>query len=80
MTLKEAYEYGQEQLKEAEIEEAELDAWYLLEHVTGISRAVYFMDMNRMLSEEEEEKYQQCVATRRKHVPLHHLGDRRTAG
>ena len=35
MTLKQAYEYGQEQLKNAEIDDAALDAWYLLEYVTG---------------------------------------------
>ena len=40
MTLKEAYEYGQVQLKNAEIDDAVLDAWYLLEHVIGISRSM----------------------------------------
>lgn len=73
MTLREAYEYGQEQLKEAEIEEAELDAWYLLEHATGITRAKYFMDMNRMLSEEEEATYREYVSVRAKHIPLQHI-------
>ena len=34
MTLREAYEYGQKQLNEANIEDADLDAWYLLEFVT----------------------------------------------
>lgn len=73
MTLREAYEYGQEQLKKVQIEDAALDAWYLLEHVTGITRASYFMDMNRLLDEEEEAKYRECVAIREKHVPLQHI-------
>ena len=73
MTIKEAYEYGQEQLKKVQIEDADLDAWYLLEHVTGITRAKYFMDMNRMLSEKEEVKYRECVAIRAKHIPLQHI-------
>ncbi len=73
MTLKEAYEYGQVQLKNVQIEDAELDAWYLLEYVTGVSRAMYFMDMNRELSEEEETRYFGCVATRAEHVPLQHI-------
>lgn len=73
MTLREAYEYGQEQLKKEQIEDADLDAWYLLEYVTGVSRAMYFMDMNRELSEEEETEYFGCVATRAEHVPLQHI-------
>ena len=73
MTLKEAYEYGQVQLKNAQIEDADMDAWYLLEYVTGVSRAMYFMDMNRELSEEEETRYFGCVAIRVQHVPLQHI-------
>lgn len=73
MTLKEAYEYGQEQLKNAKIDDAVLDAWYLLEHVTGISRGMYFMDMNREISLEQERKYRSYVATRAKHIPLQHI-------
>lgn len=73
MTLREAYEYGQEQLKKVEIEDATVDAWYLLEYVTGITRAMYFLDMNKMLSAEEERQYCEYVATREKHVPLQHI-------
>ena len=73
MTLKEAYEYGQVQLKNAQIEDADLDAWYLLEYVTGVSRTMYFMDMNCEVSEEEEREYFRCVETRATHVPLQHI-------
>ena len=73
MTLREAYEYGQEQLKKVQIEDAQVDAWYLLEHVTGINRAKYFMDMNRMLCKEEKTKYCECVAARARHIPLQHI-------
>ena len=73
MTLKEAYEYGQVQLKNAEIDDAVLDAWYLLEYVTGISRAMYFMDMNREISLEQETMYRGYVATRAEHIPLQHI-------
>ncbi|MBQ2922889.1 MAG: peptide chain release factor N(5)-glutamine methyltransferase [Tyzzerella sp.] len=73
MTLKEAYEYGQEQLKNAEIDDAVLDAWYLLEHVTGISRSMYFMDMNREISSEQETMYRTYIANRAKHIPLQHI-------
>ena len=73
MTLREAYEYGQEQLKKAQIEDAHLDAWYLLEYVTGITRTRYFMDMNREIGVEDESKYRKCVAIRAEHVPLQHI-------
>ena len=73
MTLKEAYEYGQGQLKSAGIDDADLDAWYLLEHVTGVTRAGYFMDMHHVLSAEEEAQYYEFVATRVTHVPLQHI-------
>ena len=73
MTLKEAYEYGQVQLKNAQVEDADLDAWYLLEYVTGVSRTMYFMDMNCEVSEEEEREYFRCVETRATHVPLQHI-------
>ena len=73
MTLKEAYEYGQEQLKNAGIDDADLDAWYLLEHVTRITRAGYFMDMNRALNENEETEYREFLTIRAKHVPLQHI-------
>ena len=73
MTLKEAYEYGQQQLKNAEIDDAVLDAWYLLEYVTGISRAMYFMDMNREMSLEQETMYRDGLAKRAKHIPLQHI-------
>ena len=73
MTLKEAYEFGQEQLKKAKIEDAVLDAWYLLEFVTGISRAMYFLDMNREIASEQEILYRTHIATRAKHIPLQHI-------
>ena len=37
MTVRKAYEWGSEILAKSGIEEAQLDAWYLLEFVTGLS-------------------------------------------
>lgn len=73
MTLKEAYDFGQEQLKKVQIEEASLDAWYLLEYVTGIDRSEYFLCMTEELSTEQEEKYRMVLAERTKHIPLQHI-------
>ena len=73
MTLREAYRYGQEQLKNAKVEDAELDAWYLLEFVTGISRAQYFLDSEKQLSFEEEQEYLRNLKLRTEHIPLQHI-------
>ena len=73
MTLREAYRYGQEQLKNAKVEDAELDAWYLLEFVTGISRAQYFLDSEKQLSLEEEQEYLRNLKLRTEHIPLQHI-------
>lgn len=42
MTLKELYNTGTDILKNASIQESSLDAWYLLEYVTGITRCTLF--------------------------------------
>ena len=47
LTLQTLYREGQIQLKDSGIEEYQLDAWYLLEYVTGISKASYYGDPNR---------------------------------
>lgn len=73
MTLKEAYEYGQSQLKKAEIEEYAIDAWYLLEFVTGIDRAAYFLRTNDVITEEQKVLYENCLSKRAEHIPLQHI-------
>lgn len=73
MTLREAYEYGQKQLQLAGIVDADLDAWYLLELVTGISRAMYYLKMQESVSEEHEVLYRKYIETRATHIPLQHI-------
>lgn len=73
MNLSEAYEYGTKLLEEAGVSEAELDAWYLLEHVTGITRATFFMDRTRTLSDAQREAYENCIAQRQSRIPLQHI-------
>lgn len=73
MTLKEAYEYGQKRLAIAGIDDAVLDAWYLLEHITGISRAIYFLRMNEEMNGQMEVQYKEYLETRANHIPLQHI-------
>ena len=73
MTLREAYEYGREQLNLAGVDDADLDAWYLLEFVTGVSRTMYYLRMQETVSWEQENLYRKCIETRALHIPLQHI-------
>ena len=73
MTLKKAWTYGNEQLQAAGIEDALLDSWYLLEWATGITKARYYMEPEKMLSEEEQQKYLEGIERRSRRIPLQHI-------
>ena len=72
-TLRNLYQSGTEKLEKAGIREAKLDAWYLLEYKTGISRAVFFADPDREVEEEKAESYQKDICTRARRIPLQHI-------
>lgn len=65
-----------ERLKEAEIADADIDAWYLLELVTGMSRASYFLEKYNRPSDEEIRKYEELLEKRISHIPLQHITGR----
>ena len=73
MTLKTGYTEAKRRLEESGIEEASLDAWLLLEHVTGISRASYYADPDREMSPDEWRRYSELVGRRAERVPLQHI-------
>ena len=72
-TYKDAVEYGKQRLLECEIEDANLDAWLLLEYVSGISRSWYFIHEDEEISENDIEEYQILIEQRGKHIPLQQL-------
>lgn len=72
-SLKSLYAWGTERLQETGIAEAQLDAWYLLEHVTGISRAMYYIMPEKALTEEQQQQYEVYIEKRAARVPLQHL-------
>ena len=55
MTLQELFLEGKETLYEAQIQEWELDAWYLLEYVTGMTRSRYFLDPHVLVGQKDRE-------------------------
>ena len=73
MTLKTGYTEAKKLLEESGIEEASLDAWLLLEHVTGISRASYYAEPDREMSPDEWRIYSELVGCRAERVPLQHI-------
>ena len=73
MTLKTGYTEAKRRLEKSGIEEAALDAWLLLEHVTGISRASYYADPDREMSPDEWRRYSELVGRRAERVPLQHI-------
>ena len=73
MTLKEAYCEGRKILKNARIEEEALDAWYLLEYVTGISKSQYYISPEREIKEDSYSPYMELIKKRAAHIPLQHL-------
>ena len=70
ISLKKAYKEGKEILAKARITEADLDAWYLLEFVTGITKARYYMDSDQSMDPEAWKKYKEYLEKRRNHIPF----------
>ena len=64
---------GTKVLEEKKIQEARLDAWLLLEYVTGVSRALYFADPKKAVEEEKAEEYRKLIVLRAGHIPLQHI-------
>ena len=67
------YKEGVRLLEDAGVEEAGLDAWHLLEHVSGITRAAYYAHPDLELDVEQEEAYFAYVRRRARRIPLQHI-------
>lgn len=64
---------GKRTLEEAGIEDAAIDAWLLLEWITGMSRASYLAHSQDEMQEDKEKAYQDAIAERAKRIPLQHI-------
>lgn len=73
MTYVEALVWGKEQLTENQVPDAALDAWLLLEHITGMNRAAYFLHQQDMMEPSLYEHYQEMIRQRQNRVPLQYL-------
>lgn len=64
---------GQKMLEEAGIEEAGSDAWLLFSEAFHMSRAQYYMDMNRACDPEKRIQYENWLKLRAQRIPLQHI-------
>ena len=72
-TYEEILEYAQRQLADAGIEDAKIDAWYLMEYAFGIDRAYYFLNKDKSAPAGEKDKYSEYIKKRAMHIPLQHI-------
>lgn len=72
-TCKETLRWAVESLVAAGVPDAEVDAWYLFEHATGMNRATYFLRMEENLLPEQREELEELIKQRRKRIPLQYI-------
>ena len=72
-TLRNLYRDGTICLEKAGIADAKLDAWYLLEYETRISRAMFLADPDKEVEKDKAEHYRKDIETRAQRIPLQHI-------
>lgn len=73
---KEEYDRAVELLTEKNVPEAELNVWYLLENVTGMTRTRFLLERNLEIRNPEEAgvpEFRRLVSERAKRIPLSYL-------
>ena len=77
LSYKEILTLGANKLSVSGIEEADIDAWYLLEKVSGLSRAAYFLHSEDRIESDKAEEFLRLIERRSKRIPLSYvLGSR----
>ena len=73
MTYRELFEYGKNQLEDAGIEEAALDARLLLEYICHTDRNALLVHGDSVRSNLEEQFYRMVIEKRAQRIPLQHI-------
>lgn len=73
ITCKEALRQAVEVLMTVGVPNADVDAWYLFEHVTGKNRASYFLHMEDAMPAEEAAELEKLVKLRAERIPLQYI-------
>ncbi|MCR4694815.1 MAG: peptide chain release factor N(5)-glutamine methyltransferase [Pseudobutyrivibrio sp.] len=73
MKYSEALKFGQSLLEGKNIADAKFDAWYLLSHVSGMTRSDYILKGEDQMPEAEMNKYRAVLEKRADHTPLQYI-------
>lgn len=73
MTYREAIELGVDTLSKAQIDNPDLDAWYLLQMVCKIERSFYYLHEEEEITEEQQKEYEIALKKRTERVPLQYI-------
>lgn len=73
MKHRELLGWGRTYLKQQGVVDADLDAWFLLEHVTGLDRGRFFLEQEKEILKGQEVRYCELITRRGRHVPLQQL-------
>ncbi len=73
LTLHQMYQEGRRRLEAAGVPDADLDAWYLLEYVTGRTKAEYYGNPGEEMGEEIVSRYEKAIDERARRIPLQHI-------
>lgn len=72
MTLQELLRYGESKLREADVPESKINAWYLFSHVTGMTRSDFFIN-GTMDADKWQSQYEEILKQRMKRKPLEYI-------
>jgi release factor glutamine methyltransferase len=72
-TYRELLQTAREILKQHEIADADVDAWYLLVHVFGIKRTDFLLHGDHVVAESEGKRFLSLIKERAAHIPLQHI-------
>ena len=72
-SYKELLELGKEKLRKSGVEEAALDAWYILEKVSGINRVEYFLHSEDEIDNNKVEEFLRLIERRSERIPLSYV-------
>ena len=73
ISCKEALQCAVELLVNAGVPDAEIDAWYLFEHVTGMNRSAFFLHKEEEMQPEHAELLTELSTQRAKRIPLQYI-------
>lgn len=72
-TLEQLWVEGTDILLDSGIQEAKLNAWYLLSEACGVSRTEYLLQKDKAPNHEQNERYLSWIAIRATHYPLEYI-------